>query len=163
MKRLLPHPLLSLMLVAIWLLLANKLSVGHLLLGAVLGWLIPLFTARFWPDQVRVRRPGLLLRLIGVVLYDIVVANLIVARLLIGPPQRIQPAFVEMRLELRNRVAVSLLANTVSLTPGTVSAHLSADRRVLIIHCLHTTDPDAVLATIRERYEAPLKEILESC
>ena len=163
MSRLLPHPLLSAILVVLWLLLVNDLTFGHLLLGGLLGWAIPLFTARFWPEQVKVRRPLLLARLVGVVLYDILVANFAVARLILGPQGRIQPRFLEMPLRLENEVAISLLANTISLTPGTVSTYLSADRRCLIIHSLHATDPDAVLATVRERYEKPLKEILESC
>ena len=163
MTRLLPHPLLSAILLVIWLLLANELSVAHLLLGALLGWVVPLYTARFWPDQVQVRRPLLLLRFIGVVLYDILVANVTVASLILGRQERLQPAFVVLPLALRSDLAISLLANTVSLTPGTVSAYLSADRRCLIIHSLHTTAPDDMLATIRRRYETPLKEILEAC
>lgn len=163
MRPLLPHPLLSAILLVIWLLLVNELSVGHLLLGAMLGWAVPLYTARFWPEQVRVRRPLLLLRFTAVVLYDILVANVAVARLILGQQERLQPAFVVMPLELRSEVAISVLANTISLTPGTVSAYLSADRRCLIIHSLHTTAPDELLATIRERYEAPLREILEAC
>ncbi len=163
MSRLLPHPLLSAILLLIWLLLVNELSVGHLLLGALLGWAVPLYTARFWPDQVRIRRPLLLLRFIGVVLFDIIVANVLVARLILGPRERLRPAFVVMPLALRSEVAISLLANTISLTPGTVSAYLSADRRCLVIHSLHTTAPDELVATIRQRYETPLKEILETC
>ena len=163
MTRLLPHPLLSAILLVIWLLLVNELSIAHLLLGALLGWAVPLYTARFWPDQVQVRRPLLLLRFIGVVLYDILVANVIVASLILGRQERLQPAFVVLPLTLRSDLAISLLANTVSLTPGTVSAYLSADRRCLIIHSLHTTAPDDMLATIRRRYETPLKEILEAC
>jgi multicomponent K+:H+ antiporter subunit E len=163
MRRLLPHPLLSAILLGIWMLLVNELSVGHLLLGAVLGWAVPLYTARFWPEQVHVRRPLLLLRFTAVVLYDILVANVAVARLILGQQERLQPAFVVMPLELRSEVAISLLANTISLTPGTVSAYLTADRRCLVIHSLHTTAPDDLLATIRERYETPLREILEAC
>ncbi len=162
-KRLLPHPLLSAILVVIWLLLVNQLSFGHLLLGMLLGLVVPLYTARFWPDQVHVRRPLLLLRFVAVVLYDILVANLAVARLILGRQDRLEPMFLELPLRLRSDVAISVLANTISLTPGTVSAYLSADRRCLIIHSLHTTDPDEVLDTIRRRYESPLKEILESC
>lgn len=163
MKRLLPHPVLSVMLLAIWLLLVNTLSAGQIMLGAVLAWSVPLYTARFWPEEVRVRRPLMLLRFLGVLLYDILVANLVVARLILGPTNRLRPAFIQMPLELRTEVAISLLANTVSLTPGTVSAYLSADRRILVIHSLHTTDPDILIETIRERYETPLREILESC
>ncbi len=162
-RRLLPHPLLSAILVVIWLLLVNQLSVGHLLLGILLGVALPWYTSRFWPDQVHVRRPLLLLRFIAVVLYDILVANIAVARLIMGRQERLEPAFLELRLQLRSDVAISVLANTISLTPGTVSTYLSADRRCLIIHSLHTTDPDELLATIRQRYESPLKEILEAC
>jgi multicomponent K+:H+ antiporter subunit E len=163
MTRLLPHPLLSAMLLVIWLLLVNELSIAHLLLGALLGWAVPLYTARFWPDQVHVRRPLLLLRFLAVVLYDILVANLTVARLILGRQERLRPAFIVMPLALRGELAISLLANTISLTPGTVSTYLTADRRCLIIHSLHTTAPEELLATIRQRYEAPLKEILETC
>jgi multicomponent K+:H+ antiporter subunit E len=163
MSRLLPHPLLSTILLVLWLLLVNDLGIGHLLLGGLLGWIVPFYTARFWPEAVRVRRPAVLLRFVVVVLYDIVVANITVARLILGPAERMQPAFLVMPLALRSEVAISLLANTISLTPGTVSTFLSADRRCLIIHSLHTTAPDELLATIRERYEQPLKEILEEC
>ena len=163
MSRMLPHPILSGTLMLLWLLLANQLNAGHLLLGALLGWAVPLYTARFWPEQVKVRRPQVLVRFLLVVLYDIVVANVTVARLIMGPAERMRPAFVTMPLELRSDVAISLLASTISLTPGTVSAFLSADRRCLVIHSLHTTEPDELVATIRRRYERPLKEVLEGC
>ena len=163
MTRLLPHPLLSMTMLVLWLLLVNDLSAGHLLLGALLGWLVPLYTARFWPERVHVRRPLVLLRFVAVVLYDIAVANVTVARLILGPAERMRPAFLVMPLTLRSDVAISLLANTISLTPGTVSTFLSADRRCLVIHSLHTTAPDELVATIRRRYEQPLKEILEGC
>ncbi len=163
MIRLLPHPLLSVTLVLLWLLLANDFSFGQLLLGIVLGWALPLYTARFWPEMVKVRQPLLLMRFTLIVLYDILVANVAVARLIIGRQDTLQPAFVVMPLALRTDLAISLLANTISLTPGTVSAYLSADRRCLIVHSLHTTDPDELLETMRKRYEAPLKEIFEAC
>lgn len=162
-RRLLPHPLLSVTLVVIWLLLVNQLSFGHLLLGCLFGLAVPLYTSRFWPDRVKVRRPLVLMRFIGVVLYDILIANVAVARLILGRRERLQPAFLKLPLRLQSDVAISVLASTISLTPGTVSAYLSADRRCLFIHSLHTTDPDEVLATIRQRYESPLKEILEAC
>jgi multicomponent K+:H+ antiporter subunit E len=162
-RRLLPHPLLSLLLVTLWLLLVNDLSFGHLLLGALLGWGVPLYTARFWPEKVHIYRPVALLRFLLVVLYDIVVANIAVARLVLGPVRDIRPAFIEMPLELHSEVGISLLANTISLTPGTVSTYVSRDRRTLVIHSLHTHDRDEIIATIRQRYETPLKEIFEPC
>jgi len=96
------------------------------------------------------------------VLYDILVANLAVAALVVGPARNIRPGFVLMPLRLRGRVTVSLLANTISLTPGTLSAFLSADGRTLVIHGLQVDDPDAIIATIRTRYEQPLLDSLEA-
>lgn len=161
MKQLLPHPILSLMLLGLWLLLVNSLSIGQVLLGSLLAWLIPLYTARFWTAQIRIRRPWLLFRLTGTVLYDILVANVAVARLIVGPMERIQPAFIRMPLRLKGNVGVSLLANTITLTPGTLSASLSPDRSELLIHALQGEDPEAIIADIRARYEQPLLDALE--
>jgi multicomponent K+:H+ antiporter subunit E len=160
---LLPHPLLTPVLAVIWLLLNNTLAFGHVVLGLLLGWLIPLFTLRFWPEAVRIRRPGLLLRFIAVVLYDIVVANFAVARRILARPERLSPAFIAVPLELEGDLAISLLANTICLTPGTVSARLSEDRRSLLVHALDAPDPAATCAQIKARYEAPLKAVFESC
>lgn len=161
--RFLPHPLLTLTLAAIWLLLNNSLAPGHVVLGLLLGWAIPWFTLRFWPQRVRIRRPLVLLRFVAVVLYDILVANLIVARRILGRPERLQPAFVLLPLELKSDLAISLLANTISLTPGTVSARLSPDRKSLLVHGLHVPDAGELVASIKARYEAPLKEVFEAC
>ncbi|MBF0256070.1 MAG: Na+/H+ antiporter subunit E [Gammaproteobacteria bacterium] len=160
MKRWLPHPLFTLMLALVWLLLQNSLAFGQILLGLLLGWAIPRFTIAFWPDRVEVHRPWLLLRFVLVFLYDVLVANLTVARLILWQePEQMHPVFVTVPLDLREELAISLLANVICLTPGTVSAHLSEDRRSLLVHALDSKDPEAVIASIKQRYEAPLKEI----
>ncbi|OGT00327.1 MAG: Na+/H+ antiporter subunit E [Gallionellales bacterium RIFCSPLOWO2_12_FULL_59_22] len=163
MHRLLPHPILAPALAGIWLLLANSLAPGQIVLGLLLGWAIPFFTLRFWPEAVRIYKPLTLLRFTAMVLLDIVRANFTVARLILGNPQRLRPAFVIVPLELRSELAISLLANTICLTPGTVSALLAPDNKSLLVHALNTTDPDALAATIKQRYETPLKEVFEPC
>ena len=161
MKRLLPHPLLSATLALLWLLLVNQLSAGHAVLGALLGWLIPFATSRFWPEQIRIRHPLTLLHYLGILIIDIVRGSFHVAHLILLGPARLRPAFVQVPLALKTDLAISLLANTISLTPGTVSAHLSADRKILIVHTLDTDNGDALVAEIKQRYETPLKRIFE--
>lgn len=163
MRRLLPHPLLTPILAAIWLLLNNSTAPGHILLGLLLGWFIPWFTLRFWPERVRMRRPLTLVRFAAVVLYDILVANLSVARRILGRPERLRPAFVTVPLELKTDLAISLLANTICLTPGTVSARLAPDRTSLLVHGLHVPDAAALVTSIKTRYEAPLRAVFEAC
>ncbi|MEW5967434.1 MAG: Na+/H+ antiporter subunit E [Pseudomonadota bacterium] len=161
MRRLLPHPLLSVSLTLLWLLLVNELSAGALVLGALLGWLIPFATSRFWPEQIRIRHSGVLLRFLGVFAVDIVRGSFHVAGLILKGPTRLRPAFVEVPLDLSTDLAISLLANTISLTPGTVSARLSVDKRTLVVHTLDTGDAAALVAEIKQRYEAPLKQVFE--
>ncbi|MFP5410154.1 MAG: Na+/H+ antiporter subunit E [Gammaproteobacteria bacterium] len=161
MRRWLPHPLLSVMLTLLWLLLVNDLSAGSLVLGALLGWLIPFATSRFWPEQIRIRHPGVLARFLGVFAVDIVRGSFHVAWLILKGPARLRPAFVEVPLDLTTDLAISLLANTISLTPGTVSAWLSLDRKILVVHTLDTDDAAALVAEIKQRYETPLKQVFE--
>jgi multicomponent K+:H+ antiporter subunit E len=158
---LLPHPLLTPLLTVIWLLLNNSLAFGQILLGLLFGWVISRYTLAFWPETVRIYRPLLLVRFTCMFLYDVLVANLIVARLIIAGPRVLRPAFVVVPLTLTDKMTISLLANIICLTPGTISARLSADRRQLLVHALDCADPQQLVATIKLRFESPLKEIFE--
>ncbi|CAG0909813.1 unnamed protein product, partial [Cyprideis torosa] len=68
-----------------------------------------------------------------------------------------------MPLDICSPVGISILANTISLTPGTVSCELTADHKMLLIHSLHVDDIDASIEEMKKRYERPLMEILQSC
>lgn len=163
MSHLLPHPILTPILVIIWLLLNNSVAPGQIVLGLILGWAIPLLTIRFWPETIKIYKPLTLLRYIGILLWDIIVANFIVARLILGNPDRLNPLFVVIPLDLESELAISLLANSITLTPGTLSAQLSSDRKKLLVHALDESDADTLILSIKQRYEAPLKEIFEAC
>ncbi len=157
----LPTPLLSILLLVVWLLMVRSVAFGQFLLGGALAVAIPLVTHRFWDAQPHVKKPRLLLRFVLRVLGDIVIANVQVAWLIVNPWRRLRPHFVEYPLMLEDRFTITLLANTISLTPGTVSANLRLDGKSLLIHALDVEDDEALIATIRERYERPLKEIYE--
>lgn len=158
-NRWLPQPWLSLWLLGVWLLLMNDLGLGHWLLGALLGWAIPLLTQVFWIRAPRLEKPLRLCLFFLDILRDIVMANLQMVKLILGPSAKLRPAFVEVPLELEDELALTMLASIVSLTPGTVSADLSDDKRTLLVHGLDVADEAALIAEIKQRYEAPLKEV----
>jgi multicomponent K+:H+ antiporter subunit E len=160
-RRWLPTPVLSLLLLIVWLLLAHSIAPGQILLGGVLAVIIPLFTHRFWDAQLHIKKPWLLLRFFLRVIGDIIIANFEVAYLIINPCRKMRPHFIEYPLMLEERFTITLLASTITLTPGTVSANLRLDGKSLLIHALDVDDPEALVAQIRERYEQPLKEIYE--
>jgi len=159
MSRWLPHPLATTILSIAWLVLLNGISAANVLLGVMLGVAIPLFTRRFADRATRLRRPVAVVRLTATVLWDIVVANLSVARLVLGPIGRIRPRFIEVPLDLEHPNAAALLASIITMTPGTVSCDVSVEGRRIIVHGLDVDDPDQVVQQIKSRYERPLQEI----
>ncbi len=161
MSRALPRPALTVVLTLLWLLLNNTLSFGHLLLGLFLGWVIPLMVQRYLPVTPKVRHPLKLCLFTLKVGYDIVVANVSVAKLVLGPKERLRPAFVEVPMDIENDSVLALLTSIISLTPGTVSASLRADHKVLLVHGLDVPDVYVLISEIKQRYEAPLLEIFE--
>lgn len=159
MRRLIPHPGLSVLLVIVWLLMANSLTFGGLLIGIVIGIALPIFTAPFWPGRPDVNfRAGL--GYLGIVLWDIVVANFQVAAIILFKRNRdLRPAWLVIPTELETPEAITVLAGTISLTPGTVTSDVSACGRYLLVHALDTADPAAEIARIKARYEARLKKV----
>jgi multicomponent K+:H+ antiporter subunit E len=162
LKRLVPHPLLTLLIVVVWILL-NGVSWGSALLGLVLGVAIPRFTSAYWPDRPRIRNPLMIVEYVAIVLRDIVVANFQVAYLILfRRGDTLRSRFVTVPLDLKTPEAITALAGTITMTPGTVSADLSGDGRALLVHCLETDDPEATVAAIKSRYETRLQRIFET-
>jgi len=159
-RRLLPHPLLSLVLWLAWLALNNSIAPAHLMLGILLAWLLPLtglhLTDGTWP---RLHRPAVAVQLAMRVLGDIVVSNIAVLRLILGPEEAIQPGFLRVPLDLTDDWAITTLAGIVTMTPGTLTADVALDRSYLLVHAFHIDDADAIIASIKTRYEAPLRKI----
>ena len=161
MKRWLPHPGLTLVLAGLWPLMVNSAKPGSLLMGAVLGLTIPWTTALFWDRSPGLRRLRPLVRLTPIYLWDLIFANVVVAVRILAFWRTLRPVWVVIPLDLENPTAITALANMISLTPGTVSSALTPDRRELLVHVLDTTDPEAEVNRIKQRYERPLQEIFE--
>lgn len=164
MRKLLPAPLLSLALFVAWLMLNESASMGHLLLGAGLGIALPWVTKGFREDVPQLRHAGSAMALAAIVLVDIVRSNVTVARLILGRERRITPRYVWVPLTIRDPHGIVALATIVTMTPGTLSADISDDRRHLLVHAFDVEDEaahTAMVDDIKARYEAPLIRIFE--
>ncbi len=155
-----PHPLLTLLLAVVWVILQNGFSAGMAVFGVILGIIIPRVTAAFWPERPGGFKAGKMVSYALMVMWDIMVANVEVAWIVLTVPNaKLKPAWITIPLDLRQPEAITVLAGTITLTPGTVSSDLSQSGHYLLVHVLHTDDPDAERDKIKRRYEAPLKEI----
>jgi multicomponent K+:H+ antiporter subunit E len=168
----LPTPYRSVLLFVVWLLLNQSVEPFHLVAALILALVIPWLSAKFRDPQPLIERPWLVLRYILVVLLDIVKANAQVVVLILGPTKRLKPAFVRVPLDLQHELPITILASTVSMTPGTVSADVyptkemlaegeEVKQRWLLLHVLSLDDEAALIDEIKSRYEAPLKEIFQ--
>jgi multicomponent K+:H+ antiporter subunit E len=156
----LPHPVLSVLLGITWLLLQQSLAVPQLITAVVLGLVVPRLVHGFIGEGARPRKAFVALRLVVTVLWDIVVSNITVARIVLTPGSNPQPAWVKVPLDVRHPNAIVLLATIITTTPGTVSCIVDEQRQQILVHALDCDDPEAMASDIKARYEAPLKEIL---
>lgn len=157
---LMPHPFLTLLLTVVWIVLQNEVSAGMVVFGFILGILIPWVTSVWWPESPKALKFGKFFVYGLIVLWDILVANIQVAWIILTKSNAaMKPAWVVIPLDLKQPEAISILAGTITLTPGTVSADLSDEGHSLLVHALDADDPDAVRDEIKHRYERRLKEI----
>lgn len=162
MKRWLPSPLLSLVLLILWLMLNQTTSLGHVLLGAALAIYGPLATTRLRPTPVRTKRPIAALRLMGRVAADIVMSNFAVIGVIFGGKHRRQSSgFMRIPLDMRDPHALAVLSCIITGCPGTVWAGLTNDGKVLTIHVLDLRDEAEWVDIVKNRYESLLMEIFE--
>jgi multicomponent K+:H+ antiporter subunit E len=160
LRKLFPHPVLSVLLVGVWMLLLNSVTLGGLLLGIIFGTLVPLATAAYWPNRPKVRLGWPVVDYLAVVFFDIIVANFEVARLILFRRSKdLRSRWIVVPLELRSPEAITALAGTISLTPGTVTSDISADGRSILVHMLDVDDTQAAVNRIKTRYEARLLRI----
>ncbi len=153
------HPVLSLLLAASWLALSHSLALVHLLSAILIGLVVPRLIGGFLQPADRLHWPSAL-RLLFVVLWDIVVSNIAVARLVLGSMDKPTPLWIEVPLASRHARLNALFASIITTTPGTVSCVVDEAKGVIWVHALNGDDPQAMAADMKQRYETPLMRAL---
>lgn len=162
LRRIFPSPLLSVLLLALWIVLARSASPGQVLLGIVLAIAAPILASPLRLTTIRVRQPLLLAAFMLKVGYDVVLSNIAIALdVLRWQWQRPRSAFVVVPLELRDPLGLTALAMVATTIPGTVWSELAADGSCVLLHVWDVPDDDAFVARFKARYEQPLREIFE--
>ena len=157
-ERWFPHPLVSVIVGLSWLMLNHSLDAGTILMALILAVGIPRLIRPFIA-----RTPNIdwlpAIRLFFVVLWDIIVSNIKVAKLVLGPMHKMHPKWFRIPLETQHEEVNTLLAMIITTTPGTVSAGIDQDRGDILVHALSADDTEAEIQKIKDRYEKPLMQI----
>ena len=153
-------PVLWLVLVGMWLLLAGTITIGQTVLGMLVALVAVTGLRALQGPRARPRRLLPALRLAALVTVDITRSNLEVAALVLRPKARRHSAgFIDIPLELRDPAGLAVLACIITATPGTSWAGYDARSGVLTMHVLELVDDETSIGVIRNRYERPLLEI----
>ncbi|MGH7820593.1 MAG: Na+/H+ antiporter subunit E [Candidatus Binatia bacterium] len=160
MRDWLRHPVYTVVLALVWMVLQERASVGDFVIGYGIGAIIVFVHRDFWAERVRILRPLMLVRLALVFLAEVVKANLQVAWIVIQPRLRIRPAFIVLPLRLTDDLQITALANMITLTPGTLTVDVAPDRSALYVHCLSADDVESVREQIKRQFEKPLEEAI---
>ena len=161
MKRLLPHPLLSVGLFLASILMSGSVDPPSILLAVVMALAAPQVMRVLRIEPVRVRNPGAILKLAAWVAVDVVRSNLAVTRILAGNRTDRTSDFIHIPLDLRDRFGLAVLAIIITSTPGTLWVEYDRARGRLVMHVLDLVDEATWVETIKQRYERPLMEIFE--
>lgn len=159
MRRWLPHPLLTLALLGMWLLLQQSVSLGQILLGSAVSLLAVRGFAALRPDPVRIRFGPAMLRLAGIVLVDVVRSNIAVARIVLFRPPTRTAGFIRIPLDIRNPHGLAALAVITTATPGTLWVQHDAAKNILLLHVLDLIEETHWIRLIKGRYERLLMEV----
>lgn len=160
MNRLLPFPLLSAALFGMWILLTG-FSPGHVLLAALVALFIPRVMLVLDVEKPRIRLGWPLVKLAGIVLFDIIRSNIAVFKIVLFPRKERQSGFIQLPIELENNYALGVLAIVITSTPGTLWLQHDARTKVILIHVLDLVDEEEWIVLIKDRYEKLLMEIFE--
>ncbi|MBU1176321.1 MAG: Na+/H+ antiporter subunit E [Alphaproteobacteria bacterium] len=155
--------LAALVLALMWAAVTGAFTFGNLVLGGAVG-VIALLLMR-----ERIVRPTLFVKfgkafsLAGLFLFELSRSAVTVALLVLSPDlsKRLKPAIIAFPLRVRTDAEITLLANLITLTPGTLSVDVSNDRRVLYVHALSVPDRDKLIADIAGGFEAKIMEVFE--
>ena len=156
--RWLSHPILSLLLGVSWLALSHSVAPVHLLSALLIALIVPRLIHPFLGPAARIHW-GAALRLALVVLKDIVMSNITVSRLVLGPMKAMSPAWMAVPLASDHAMVNALFASIITTTPGTVSCVVDESRREILVHALNCDDAQAMIDDMKIRYEAPLLHI----
>jgi multicomponent Na+:H+ antiporter subunit E len=152
------NPVGVLLLALAWLALTGSFTIPNALLGLVLAALASAFAREQRRRNEIAIRPLATLRLAVLFVRELVLSAYRVARLVLTPRMDLKPGIFAYRLKLDRNFEITLLANLITLTPGTLSVDVSPDRKTLFVHAIDCSDPESNRRDIAEGFERAITE-----
>ncbi len=143
-----------------WAAITGLFSWSNVLAGFILAYVVLFIAQRAIGSYTYFRRIDRVLRFAVFYVWELILANLRVAYDVMTPRHRIRPGVVAIPLDARTDAEITLLANLITLTPGSVSLDVSSDRRFLYLHAMYIDDVEEFRQSIKETLERRVLEVL---
>lgn len=151
---------LNVLLALVWVALTGLYTPINFVVGYILSYLVLVVLQRALPPSGYYTKVFKVFSFAGFFLWELFKANLRVAHAVLTPGHNMRPGVVAVPLDLTGEVEITMLANLITLTPGTLSLDVSANRRVLYVHTMYLDDPEEFRRGIKDGFERRVKELL---
>ncbi|WP_420393175.1 Na+/H+ antiporter subunit E [Acuticoccus sp.] len=152
---------INVMLALAWAAITGHFGVLNLAFGFVLGGIALALIREEAGSVTHFRRTGRVVVLAMTFVYELVKSSITVAIIVLSPSRKLQPAIIAMPLEAKSDAEITLLANMITLTPGTLSMDVSDDRQTLYVHAIDAPDPDQVVRDIKSSFERQIMKVFQ--
>jgi multicomponent Na+:H+ antiporter subunit E len=142
-----------------WAALQGELNVINLGSGFLVSTALIYIFRRMFFRPLYFKKTALGVTLALVFIRELIKSNIAVLRVVLSRRPLIRSGVIAVPTELTNDLALTALANMITLTPGTLTLDISNDRRYLFVHTLNLTDPEDVKREIRNAFEVYLREL----
>ena len=150
----------NLLLALIWTAISGQFTLMNLLVGFVVGYGVLFLTQGVMGQSTYFLKVYRVVNFALFFFWELFLANLRVAHDVVTPRLRMRPGVIAIPLDAQTDAEITLLANLISLTPGSLSLDVSEDRRTLYIHAMFIQDPEQLRRHIKEGFERRLLEVL---
>lgn len=150
----------NIVLAIVWAAAVGEFSLSNFLMGFVFAYLVLGFAQPLVGESNYYGKVGKVVRFMLFYLWQLVLANVRVAYDVLTPTYYMRPGIVALPLEVDTDEEVTLLANLIALTPGSLCLDVSADRRTMYVHVMFIDDLEEVRRHLKDDYEKPVLELL---
>ena len=153
--------LINIMLSIAWAALLGEFSTVNMIAGFVFGYFMLWIMQYIWGSTNYSAKLWQVITFVGFFIKELFIANLRVAYSVLAPASQMRPSIVAIPLDIESDAEITMLANLITLTPGTLSLDVSSDRKVLYVHGMHVYDLEQFRQDIKNGFERKVREVFE--
>jgi len=151
---------MNLILAVTWCFLWQSHDPVHIVAGLIFGFLVLRFHKQDYGGKIKPASIAHFVIYVGHFLKELILANFLVAKIVLTPGLKIKPGIIKYKLDVTSDSGITLLANSITLTPGTLTMEISKDRKYLYIHTLNIEDPRKTEEEIKKSLERPAMRVV---